>query len=226
MKQAIASIVFLGLMTSQAAARCCGDCDDDGEVRINELIRAVNNSLDGCSDEPRFVDNGDGTVTDNETGLMWEQKTGAVGNTGECPGAVTCADPHNVNNLYSWASNLGEFEFSGVARFLYVLNDVEGGGASCFAGHCDWRLPTSNGLGGIGPQQPAELESIVDCSGGEPCVSPVFGPTASDIYWSSSPSPVGSCDGQSIWVVDFGSGEGNGTVSTAKRFVRAVRGGP
>ncbi|TMA85936.1 MAG: DUF1566 domain-containing protein, partial [Deltaproteobacteria bacterium] len=27
----------------------------------------------------RFVDNGDGTVTDNETGLIWEKKTGTVG---------------------------------------------------------------------------------------------------------------------------------------------------
>jgi hypothetical protein len=28
---------------------------------------------------PHFVDNGDGTVTDNVTGLMWEQKTGVAG---------------------------------------------------------------------------------------------------------------------------------------------------
>ncbi len=29
---------------------CCGDCDGDGEVRINELIQAVNFALDGCSE--------------------------------------------------------------------------------------------------------------------------------------------------------------------------------
>ena len=30
-----------------------------------------------CADlqPPRFVDNGDGTITDNRTGLMWEKKT-------------------------------------------------------------------------------------------------------------------------------------------------------
>ena len=28
---------------------------------------------------PRFVDNGDGTVTDNQTGLQWEKKTTTVG---------------------------------------------------------------------------------------------------------------------------------------------------
>jgi hypothetical protein len=27
---------------------CCGDCDDSGEVTINELITAVNNALNGC----------------------------------------------------------------------------------------------------------------------------------------------------------------------------------
>ena len=30
-------------------------------------------------DAPRFVDNGDGTVTDNLTGLDWEEKTNDVG---------------------------------------------------------------------------------------------------------------------------------------------------
>ena len=37
-----------------------------------------------CADfvqpQPRFVDNGDGTITDNQTGLMWEKKTGTLGN--------------------------------------------------------------------------------------------------------------------------------------------------
>ena len=31
---------------------------------------------------PRFVDNGDGTVTDYQTCLMWEKKTGTVGGLG------------------------------------------------------------------------------------------------------------------------------------------------
>ncbi len=199
----VASIVFLALMTSQAAARCCGDCDDDGEVRINELIRAVNDSLEGCSDEPRFVDNGDGTVTDNETGLMWEQKTGAVGKSGECPGAATCNDPHDVNNLYTWSEFQGRFD-GGVAReFLAALNDTAEEGADCFAGHCDWRLPTSNGFSTSDAVQPAELESIVDCSSGVPCIDPVFGATASNIYWSSSTSARSPDD---LWAFTFKSG--------------------
>jgi len=37
------------LTPGAAAAQCCGDCDGDGEVTINELITAVNNALNGCS---------------------------------------------------------------------------------------------------------------------------------------------------------------------------------
>ena len=46
----------------------------------------------------RFVDNGDGTVTDVDTGLMWEQKTTAVGS------GVNLADPHDVDNTYTWST--------------------------------------------------------------------------------------------------------------------------
>src|SRR6059036_1572800 len=38
----------------------------------------------------RFVDNGDGTVTDNQTGLQWEKKDGA-------DGVENYADPHDVD---------------------------------------------------------------------------------------------------------------------------------
>ncbi len=35
-------------MLGSAGAQCCGDCNGDGQVTINELITAVNNALDGC----------------------------------------------------------------------------------------------------------------------------------------------------------------------------------
>jgi hypothetical protein len=44
---------------------------------------------------PQFVDNGDGTVTDLTTCLMWEQQTGTVG------GSTDSTNPENVNNLYT-----------------------------------------------------------------------------------------------------------------------------
>jgi len=171
----------------------------------------------------RFEDTGL-TIIDHQTGLEWEKKTGAVGAASVCPGGANCGDPNNVNNLYTW-SNSGTTAFNGGAQtlFLDLLNDVAGGGTTCFAGHCDWRLPTSGGCCGTGPVQPAELESIVDCSGGAPCVDPAFGPTWSSLYWSSStvaglPSIA--------WGVWFNTGAvSNLYTKTDVVFVRAVRGG-
>jgi len=47
-------IAFLALLlvAPAAGAQCCGDCDGNGEVTINELITAVNNALGMCSDGP------------------------------------------------------------------------------------------------------------------------------------------------------------------------------
>ncbi len=39
---------------------------------------------------PRFVDNGNGTITDRQTGLMWEKKT-------------TDGSIHDLYNSYSWS---------------------------------------------------------------------------------------------------------------------------
>jgi len=67
-----------------------------------------------------YTDNGDGTITDNSTGLVWEKLTNE-------------ATIHNVNDSYTWAD-----------AFLVkiaALNTVP-----CFANHCDWRLPNVNEL--------------------------------------------------------------------------------
>jgi hypothetical protein len=76
-----------------AAGTTCpsvGDAADfDYRISLSTLIAAA--LLGGT----RFVDNGDGTVTDLQTGLQWEQKTTAVGS------GVNLADPHDVDNTYS-----------------------------------------------------------------------------------------------------------------------------
>ena len=65
---------------------------------------------------PRFTDNGDGTVTDNLTGLMWMQNADA-GN--DCQGADTGDE--------TWANALAS---------AAACNASAG-----FAGYTDWRLP-------------------------------------------------------------------------------------
>jgi hypothetical protein len=70
MLRLILVLASLTLTASGAAAQCCGDCNGDGEVTINELITAVNNALQGCA-APTPAQccgdcNGDGQVTINE----------------------------------------------------------------------------------------------------------------------------------------------------------------
>jgi hypothetical protein len=126
------------------------------------------------------VNNGDGTLTDNQTGLMWELQTSA------CGGEITC-----VNNRYSCSSSGTAADGTLFTNFLATLNggdsyspsagqDVSNGPTACYANHCDWRIPTI-----------AELNTIIEasapgCGSGSACIDPAFGPTQASNYWSCS----------------------------------------
>ena len=107
---------------------------------------------------PRFADNGDGTISDAQTGLMWEKKDDAVG-------------IHDKDNSYSWSST-GTADGTAFTIFLPTLNTPP-----CFAGHCDWRLPTCGGDADRPTGEAPELESLLDASGcgsGTLCVAAAF----------------------------------------------------
>ncbi len=154
------------------------------------------------SASPRFVDHGDGTVTDYTTCLMWEEKD----NT--CPGI------HCTTDTYTWSDPSDSFYNPDGTAFFTFLARLNGPGAlgGQFAGHSDWRLPT-----------PDELGSIVDCSFGIPCINQtVFGPTQPSGYWSTT-----TVAGNPIlaWAVDFLDAlVGNGTKNLTG-YVRGVRSG-
>lgn len=169
---------------------------------------ACNNSCTGFDTsacKARFVDNGDGTVTDNSTRLIWEQKTTTVGS------GVNLVDPHDVDNTYTWGSTSAPYPPNGTA-FTDFLANLNGGLGpnTCFANQCDWRLPSI-----------AELQTIVAASG-DPTIDPIFGPTQPDFYWSSSTIPAVP----TFAVAEFFHG-GGGTFGdkTSNLYVRAVRGG-
>ncbi len=155
-----------------------------------------------------YADNGDGTITDNNTGLMWEKKDDSGG-------------VHDWDNTYTWGMETEPYTMNGtmVTEFLATLNSLP-----CFAGHCDWRIPNR-----------LELLSIVHLGQFEPSVDPVFHSaceldcsfltcscTQSGLYWSSTtlrhPPNV-------AWFVSFGYGTVGNLPKGADGMVRAVRGG-
>lgn len=219
---------LITLMAGGALAQptCLGDFDGDQQVTVDELVTSVNNALAGCPPpEPRFVNNGDGTVTDHQTGLMWEQKVAFDQSPVECIDGSTCPDPHDADNLYSLGTSATASDGTAFTVFLAQLNDLDGGGTNCFADQCDWRLPTI-----------AELSTIVDYGRDQPAIDPVFddhcrpnctlmtcGCTLFSNYWSSTtyvPSP------NNAWTVIFGNGFLAFNAKTGNHAVRAVRGGP
>jgi len=145
-----------------------------------------------------YTNNGDGTVTDNNTGLMWEVKDNSV--TGI----------HDKARTFTWSTSIGNTKDPNgtiFTDFLPTLNTPP-----CFAGHCDWRLPNVK-----------ELLSIVDYSRYDPSIAGVFpGPTISNAYWSSTAyiaNPV------LAYYINFYGGDVNLNGKVTSYRVRAVRGG-
>ena len=192
---------------------------DDGDIKAGAALS--------------YMDNGDGTVTDNNTKLMWEKKDEAS------------SDLHNVNNTYPWSGlcqdNLTpcgtSADCTGVSgTALCTATDGQGTGltifqwvaqlnAAAFAGHTDWRVPNVK-----------ELQSIVDYGTFDPAVATAFNTncstgctlttcscTQSGLYWSATTlaaSPFFA------WGVFFDQGlESFGFKVSNELYVRAVRSG-
>jgi hypothetical protein len=168
---------------------------------------------------PRFVNNGDGTVTDNRTSLMWELQTVA------CTGEVTC-----VNNEYSWSASGVAADGTLFTMFIAGLNggdyyspsigqivnpDLDSTTFACLANHCDWRIPTASELVSLFYVTPV-------CSlPGFPCIDGAFLPTQASGYWSSSTEPALP---QFVLGVNFHQ-DNNGfdATKTIQHYARAVR---
>jgi len=230
--------------------RALGGCEEDGicagQAGARLLATGETRSYGPGSDGDvqagvplAYRDNGDGTITDLNTGLMWEKKS-------------YDRSIHDCFNEYTWAETtafLAMLNDPDSQMFFCVLrpevpcvrdedcpptpdpfppdicNNASGG---CFAGYCDWRIPNVR-----------ELESLVDRSRSDPAIDPVFHKldcgenvtvtgcscTASKSYRTSTTDAFFRTTGVYAWYVGFLGGEVGSTGKAIKRPVRAVRGG-
>jgi hypothetical protein len=188
--------------------------------QTNKSLKGGNCRNPDTTPLPRFVDNGDGTVTDNLTTLVWEKKD-------NLDGTQNLSDPHDADNTYTWSTGAPYAE-NGTAFTGFLTDATTGMNVTGFAGASGWRLPTL-----------AELQSIVldfkctgaggssTCScGSSPCIDATFGPTQSlDFYWPATSYLPSSPRG--AWGVAFDAGDVIGGFSKTGNldYVRAVRGG-
>ncbi len=105
-----------------------------------------------------YQDNGNGTITDLNTGLMWEKKDATFGLHGQF--LLRHWSGNGIGNLTIWD----------------WLDDVNAEGGTGFAGHNDWRIPNVK-----------ELQSIVDYGVSNPSIDSLFANTEPLFpYWLSS----------------------------------------
>lgn len=146
----------------------------------------------------RFRDNGDGTVTDFQTGLMWARLAGLNG--------VPSTDVLDPDNAYDW------HEAHSAAASLNGRS-TNGGLPAPLPGfplYSDWRLPTIT-----------ELRSIVDCAFVGYCFRPETGPTDNGMYYWSSSGDAGS-NGHA-WRVVGSNGQVGVSSTNATLAIRPVR---
>lgn len=131
------------------------------------------------STAPSYSDNGDGTITDKVTGLMWQKCTSWLSGS-LCSGGTLTA--------YNW------YQASGTASDTYNAGGAINACGGNILGYSDWRLPAD-----------FELMSIVDygTSAARAINTTYFPGTQLDYYWVSTPSAINDT---LAWSVEFGAG--------------------
>jgi hypothetical protein len=146
---------------------------------------------------PRFTDNGDGTITDNLTGLMWLKDANCAKTIGYNPDS-------SPNSEMSWLSALD---------FVSGIND--GAFPGCGAGHTDWRLPNVIALRSL---VNAGVPITADWLHSHGFVNV----QTNSMYWSSTKSSRFDIFGlDEAWLVSMWSGEM--FAGDANRYVWPVR---
>jgi len=231
---AVLAASFLGSAGFASAANVCGDVNDSGSVSTSDALAVLKRGVgqdigltcgptgapvqtgqftafgsgsdgDLTLGSPRtFIDNGDGTITDSSTGLMWEKKDDASG-------------IHDKDSLFTWSVSANNMNGTLASVFLANLN--AGGG---FAGHTDWRIPnrfeleTLLNLGAVNPSTHFRFNQF--CA--PACTISTCSCTTSGFYWTSTTASASVGD---AWMISF-AGAGVGTDGKlGNAYARAVR---
>jgi len=150
-----------------------------------------------------YVDNGNGTITEQKTGLTWEKLSD--------DGSI-----HDKDNKYTWADAFGK------------VDDLN---TSAFAGFTDWRLPSLfelNTLVNLGNNTRPAVSAVfntncgANSSGNLGCTVTTCSCTVPNFYWSSSTYTE---DPQAAWFVYFTVGYDGANEKIGQTYARAVRGG-
>jgi hypothetical protein len=158
-----------------------------------------------------YTDNGDGTISDNATGLMWEKKDDSGSGL------------QDKDQTYTWSVSGNLMNGAITTTFLAGMN---GGGG--FAGYTDWRIPNSRELYSIvdlevfNPSTDPTFHDSIGCTGCSDVTVASCSCTVSSYYWSST--TVANSPGDA-WDVDFHGSFVDVGVKAGGRRVRAVRGG-
>lgn len=146
-----------------------------------------------------FSDNGNGTVTDNNTGLIWQKCSVGQNNDAACSGTGAVYNWYQASGAYDATYNPDTFNICGSLA-------LAGGG---------WRLPSKK-----------ELTSIIDYSipyPGPTIQQTMFPNTYSFYYWSST---ADASSPSNAWYGGFNGGlVYNGNKGSNTLYLRCVRGG-
>lgn len=107
-----------------------------------------------CAVASRFTDNGDGTITDHLTALVWEKKSD--------DGSV-----HDKDTNRTWSTNGSPYAAVGTAFTNHLNVAASSLNVTGFAGSHDWRLPTLPELLTIALPEPYPCTTA-------PCFDPAF----------------------------------------------------
>ena len=113
------SLIILFLIICGSDSYYTGELPDTGQTQSYTNTFGEDHDYQPAAAQMSYTDNGNGTVTDNLTGLMWKKCSEGQNNDSTCSGTAL---------IYTWEDALTQCE------------------NLSFAGYTDWRLPNKREL--------------------------------------------------------------------------------